>query len=983
MTVAELEAGIAARTLHGCGTVSEPTLRFLVARLMEKRAAPRADLASSRTSGYKRAASAALRELGLLDREELVRAISGLRPGAGRERLLFLADLRVDLEDLLRARSLMDAGMRYRAALRALALDAPLPTCLRDRTRVVFRYVLDLGPRRLALIEALAKRVGESATKVSIELPRVPLDRFLDAALERLHAMESEGLPVSVVRREAAPATAAALVAAGARGAEARAVIEEARVSMTRGPVTIALAETAGEGGTGAIRALEREARVRGLAIHTRRGEALAATEIGRLLLLVHELLSDDIPREGLIRAMASGAASRIDRRVPWERVARMLRHTGVTKDRPAGALALALDEMARRMERSQERSRFKPDDVREAARQVAELVAVLRTLDGEHSAVEWARLHGDLLDSVGAVRTVAAPLPAVLGTSRDGSGGASPRIRMMDDHAVGREARALREIVAILESLPELVAGDLSALPRKNIAELLRDVLEERHLRTLGARQPRIRIVSLRELPGLHAGRLLIPGAVEGGLPRSLTPDPLISDPIRNRINELLDRPLLQIREDPEDEAPPGHVAPLAWEQELLLSVVISESRDGALLFRHKSGEDGRIVPESPLLEDLRSVGLLAGVERELPNEPLGSASTEQRELARAVSSGRGEGSDTRTDDLRFRLAMEAARFRFFSERSLQADRFSGEAPVSRALGLHPTDRVLGVASVESYVRCPFRYFGTRVLRIEEAEEGEPELDAASTGTYLHRLAEEVYRRLRSDRLLPLDPSDLDAVRTLVDAVEKQLDASWRECRDVGHPRVWSCTRADARRRMKSVLERDAEELGSEGYEPVEIEAEFGFEGSDWAPLVIEHPEGDVLLRGRIDRVDRRRDGEGVSLLVVDYKSGKADSHNKKLTPKYLLHPHLQLPAYAAAAAANSPPGSSIDGLFRAFGGGKTVRLSRHLDPEAPIDLGSVVRPVAGGMRRGSFPIRSLDCDHCSLRAVCRVVELSLEDAP
>jgi hypothetical protein len=256
-----------------------------------------------------------------------------------------------------------------------------------------------------------------------------------------------------------------------------------------------------------------------------------------------------------------------------------------------------------------------------------------------------------------------------------------------------------------------------------------------------------------------------------------------------------------------------------------------------------------------------------------------------------------------------------------------------------------------------------------------------------------------------------------LDPVFNRLRVVEALLAQGWAQSQAIGHPRLWECFRADARRRMRDLLRRDAVDLGAEGYAPEAFEVRFGGgggggdsgAGDSWPPLVVPASDGgEIRLRGRIDRIDRRAatgSAQGERWLVIDYKSSKAGTHNAKLNAKHLLYPSLQLPAYAAVVAAHTGAGASVDATYRSFAGGMDRALSAALEkqerqleevivtqPEPgevcfagpprrpPENLGQALRAVAGGIREGLFPVQSLSCAFCPFTALCRVQSLSLE---
>ncbi|MGA9532211.1 MAG: PD-(D/E)XK nuclease family protein, partial [Anaerolineales bacterium] len=125
--------------------------------------------------------------------------------------------------------------------------------------------------------------------------------------------------------------------------------------------------------------------------------------------------------------------------------------------------------------------------------------------------------------------------------------------------------------------------------------------------------------------------------------------------------------------------------------------------------------------------------------------------------------------------------------------------------------------------------------------------------------------------------------------------------------------------------------------------------------------PLVIETNEGQLRIRGIVDRLDTR-DGE---VRVIDYKIGS--SH---LSAGDLIHGRrLQLPLYALAAERALDLGEVVDGFYWAILAARrgSLRLANFQDTDADDGLSGpaaayqrlnshLERFLAGG-RQGAFP--------------------------
>ncbi|HEX3874130.1 MAG TPA: PD-(D/E)XK nuclease family protein, partial [Solirubrobacteraceae bacterium] len=181
------------------------------------------------------------------------------------------------------------------------------------------------------------------------------------------------------------------------------------------------------------------------------------------------------------------------------------------------------------------------------------------------------------------------------------------------------------------------------------------------------------------------------------------------------------------------------------------------------------------------------------------------------------------------------------------------------GRLGSAEAIGALGERAVQSPSGLESWARCPVAWFVERFL---EAETLEPEGEPLARGNVAHDVLARAMAELCAEG--PPGTADRAAVRELVDRAlaGHAGGVSPNDERD----------RA-TRRRLAADIERYLVGLedGSWGHVPAEFELAFGLPGARFPE--IELAGGELVLRGRIDRVDIDRAGE--TAIVHDYKSG------------------------------------------------------------------------------------------------------------
>jgi len=211
----------------------------------------------------------------------------------------------------------------------------------------------------------------------------------------------------------------------------------------------------------------------------------------------------------------------------------------------------------------------------------------------------------------------------------------------------------------------------------------------------------------------------------------------------------------------------------------------------------------------------------------------------------------------------------------------------------------------MLSASDIDTYRICPLKYKFARVFRIPQ----EPTIHQRF-GIVLHQVLE----RFHSQGGGPLS------------ALMDLFDASWRRAGFGG-----SDDEQQFRERAVEALERYWREDRDSHAEPVWFERSFAFR------------LGPHLLRGRVDRVDRRPDG---SYELIDYKTGKAKSADE-------LREDVQLSLYQMGARESWRLETSAQSYLYVLTGEKVP--VEHSDEELERVKGTVAA-IAGGILRQEF---------------------------
>ena len=204
----------------------------------------------------------------------------------------------------------------------------------------------------------------------------------------------------------------------------------------------------------------------------------------------------------------------------------------------------------------------------------------------------------------------------------------------------------------------------------------------------------------------------------------------------------------------------------------------------------------------------------------------------------------------------------------------------------------------ILSPSGIEQFYDCPFAYFCLYCLHLYTPER--VQLSAQNIGNFAHYCLEHILSRYQQD---------------FIHLSEAQLKKEVQELsKDFRTANFSASVRNDGRFRLnydmsgKSVLQllkHMQEELRKTRFTPVAFEAALD-EKSGLSPLSLRN--GEILCRGKIDRVDICQADQETYLRVVDYKTG-----TKFLTPEKLADGlDMQMLVYLMALEQNQAFGQT-----------------------------------------------------------------------
>jgi ATP-dependent helicase/DNAse subunit B len=308
--------------------------------------------------------------------------------------------------------------------------------------------------------------------------------------------------------------------------------------------------------------------------------------------------------------------------------------------------------------------------------------------------------------------------------------------------------------------------------------------------------------------------------------------------------------------------------------------------------------------------------------------------------------------------------------------------------------------ERVFSPTALENYIACPFRFLLRNVLRLEPLEDPSEEVQYTRRGSAFHRALARFHQRVKSGMQDPADGADLPSWLTedLVREVEKAVGEYAARAPSKAAAELWKLEgkrleRAARRYRDHWTTFRAPWQQKKAMPYPHHFEVNFGVTGGQgFPPLVLNTGGVEVRIGGFIDRIDLVQFEETLGFWVIDYKTGRATSHQSSHVARL---EKLQLPLYAMAVERVLLYDSRARPLGLAYWlvtdtGAKSVLpagrnralawLETHEEwARFSKQLEKWIARIVTHIRGGDFPLapRSENCtDSCSFGCVCRIAQ-------
>ena len=274
----------------------------------------------------------------------------------------------------------------------------------------------------------------------------------------------------------------------------------------------------------------------------------------------------------------------------------------------------------------------------------------------------------------------------------------------------------------------------------------------------------------------------------------------------------------------------------------------------------------------------------------------------------------------------------------------------------------------IFSCSAIETFLNCPFRYFLVKILGLEPPPEPGTGMDAAQTGTLNHKVLE-----------LTFPPGTVySSAEKAVEAAEKVIPQVLAIApRQFGfrESEFWEYEKGQIYDRLIETIKkmfRDSSLPMNQHWSSAGTEVPFGYPDKDPEhpdPLKIQTENGELKIRGWIDRLDISDDG---LLRVVDYKTGQTGFSPAELEKGS----HIQAGVYAAAAVLALQKGTHCEGMYWSVNSRKSWKTEEYDVNDEEIPGISFLERFAEGIQTASYPAlqSGKSCpDYCPGASWCR----------
>lgn len=347
--------------------------------------------------------------------------------------------------------------------------------------------------------------------------------------------------------------------------------------------------------------------------------------------------------------------------------------------------------------------------------------------------------------------------------------------------------------------------------------------------------------------------------GAVDGEFPHNPVSGGIFSDAERRSLI-LLDLPVYDA------------VNELYLQEKYLVYSAVSAAEERLYITYYNSGLDGSPVQKSSIVTEVQK--LLPGVKTEIifTMDAVDRIRSEKTAFETYASLYRQNGALSNAlsqyfdDKPEFKNRIEAIK-RIAS----RSDFALTDGNISAAL--FGKEKKLSASQVEKFYMCRFQYFCNYGLKLRERRKAG--LDAIEYGSLVHYLLENVLKIYRDNGYTRLNESELEQIiENLLNQYIKDYLGGEGDKSDRFMHLYYRLKKS-----TQSLLKHLTDELEQSEFKPVDFELTVGDSDNGIGAYILQDSNGNnIIISGKIDRVDMMEKEKARYIRIIDYKTGSKE---------------------------------------------------------------------------------------------------------
>jgi ATP-dependent helicase/nuclease subunit B len=602
----------------------------------------------------------------------------------------------------------------------------------------------------------------------------------------------------------------------------------------------------------------------------------------------------------------------------------------------------------------------------------------------------------------------------------------------------IEKEARALSELINLIDEMTYILSDRYPGKKFK-IEEYVKRfktaVSGEKH-QIREKQDYGVNITSVEQTRGIPYKASILCGALDGEFPITYRPESFLG------------------KELPETEIRHIHAERIKFYQFLTNNPDALDSGENQIFITYPRMKDAEELVKSPFIDALYKISTIEknnkvydlteirkaidsgsddeNLIQQYAEIPWCRAITDKEELTKHISDGTiGTDQLDSTDDLNLDY------LKFVLDISNKSETTIDKTQLSEAVNDQIENfktKIYSVSELESYAKCPYKYFLTRFLQLDDISEEDDMLSPMERGNVYHEILYKFFTTLQSkikntpNMIMPNNPDLPPIIPVILDPLKK--DKYLKLLRDIAEEEL-NRIRFDhpffeieedemlGTESHKGLLEiwlnAELERVQKDEFQYLPALFEFGFgmssKHSDKEEIPAIEIKPGLTLRGKIDRVEIFNDSGSIKLMIGDYKSSfsslPGNSEILKGTafqmPLYLKATQLILRDYynidvQANGGIYYPVRPKYEAkkdktqfekmllitpdnpIFDNFKRSKTIVIKENddLDINGILDLSTeAAMDIIDRLYSGDFPLEPADprmCQYCSFNSTCRI---------